>query len=147
MSKVKFCPKDGFPLVNVDGRWMCSAEFMDRCVGHEPLSDVVLRKGTVHLVFENGHEVPLLCPHCKSPLDIKNLDKYRRNMVGRRLMSMLHSEIPAEKEDQGVGEVYYRFTMEFSPKYKVGAYRVQHTALASVVKMRHPAGCPFRSRR
>jgi hypothetical protein len=134
-------------MVKIRGKWTCSAEFMDNCVGREPLSDVVLRKGTVYLVFENGHEVPLLCPHCEEPWDIEDLDKYRRQMVGRRLVSMLHSEIPAEGEDQGVGEVYYRFTMEFSPKYKVGAHRVQHTALASVVKMRHPARCPFRTRR
>jgi hypothetical protein len=84
----RLCKRDGFPLVKIDDRWECVAEYLDRCVGVQRIVDVTQRDEKIYHVFESGHELPLLCFYCDTPLLVENPRTERRHMRGRRLESM-----------------------------------------------------------
>jgi len=60
-SSYRTCKRDGFPMLEIDGRWECLAEYLDRCIGQQAIVDLIKRGKTFYYVFENGHELPLLC--------------------------------------------------------------------------------------
>jgi hypothetical protein len=82
------CPRDSFPLLRINGELECSAEYIDRCVGGHSVVDVVHHGPTTYYVFEDGHQVPLLCGCCGGPLSVTDLAKVRKQMQGRRLEAM-----------------------------------------------------------
>lgn len=82
------CERDEFPKVRIGGHWECVAEYLDRCLGQQRVVDMVQWQETTHLVFENGHELPALCPDCGQPVVYGHPERARRNMRGRRLESM-----------------------------------------------------------
>ncbi|MDI7276948.1 MAG: hypothetical protein QME94_13300, partial [Anaerolineae bacterium] len=82
------CERDGFPKLKIGGRWECVVEYLDRCLGQQQVVDLVLRGDTIWFVFENGHELPVLCPDCGNPIEFGNLESARRDIRGRRLESM-----------------------------------------------------------
>jgi hypothetical protein len=75
-------------MVKINGRWECAAEYLDRCLGQQPVVDLVQRGRTVYYVFENGHQLPMLCFCCGTPLVYDDLERSRRDMRGRRLEKM-----------------------------------------------------------
>jgi hypothetical protein len=44
------------------------AEYVEACSGNQKVSDVVLSDDTLYCVFENSHELPLLCYCCGEAL-------------------------------------------------------------------------------
>ena len=40
----RLCERDGFPLVKINGRWECVAEYLDRCVGGGELYQCDLKR-------------------------------------------------------------------------------------------------------
>jgi hypothetical protein len=136
-----FCPRDGFPLLKINGKLECSAEYIDRCVGGQAVVDVVLRGPTTYYVFENGHQVPLLCGCCGSSLSVPDLALERKQARGRRLESM--SMAPQVTED---GREYAVLCLEFS---KVGLFSKGLSLPVSfevAARLRHPVDCPYQKR-
>jgi hypothetical protein len=35
------CERDGFPMVKIQGRWECVAEYLDRCIGQQRVVDLI----------------------------------------------------------------------------------------------------------
>jgi hypothetical protein len=105
------CNKDGFPMVKIDGHLKCIVEYLDRCIGHRMVVNLVQHGKTIYCVFENGHEIPLLCFCCGEPLVYGNLEKARRDLLGRRLKRM--SIGPVILTD---GSKAMQFALEFSRK-------------------------------
>jgi hypothetical protein len=132
------CQKDGFPMVTIKGRLQCAAEYIDRCLGQQPVIDVIQRGQTIYYVFENGHELPLLCFCCATPLVTMDLAKARRNMQGRRLDSMAVGMVQHES-----GQEFLQFGLEFSGKGWRSKGVFVPVAPEVAVKMRHPPGCPY----
>ena len=102
------CERDGFPLVKINGRWECVAEYLDRCVGGQRIDDVIQRDGTFYYIFESGHELPLLCFCCGESLVVKSPKEDR----GRRLESM---SVGLVSLDDGTEEML-QFRLELSKK-------------------------------
>ncbi len=128
----RLCERDGFPLVKINGRWECVAEYLDRCVGGERIKDVVQRDDTFYYIFESGHELPLLCFCCGEPLVVKSPKKNR----GRRLESM--------SVEQGVlddGTEMLQFRLELSKGAGSSGIAVP-ISVQSAAQMIHPPGCP-----
>src|SRR5260221_4394180 len=128
----RFCQRDGFPLVQIQGRWHCVAEYVDRCLGQQAVVEVRQEHDTVYYVFENGHALPLLCCCCGTPLAFADLKQTRLDMRSRRLEAMSWQEAVLDN-----GQTVIEFILEFSPKGRLGQGSAIATALQSAVQLRH----------
>ena len=131
------CERDGFPKLRIDGRLQCVAEYLDRCIGRRQVVDLIKRGKTTYYVFENGHELPLLCSCCGEPLEFTDLERSRRDITGRRLeaMSVGTAQLPEGKE-------VIEFRLEFSKKGRLSK-KVSMTVTPEVARrLRHPTDCP-----
>ena len=131
------CERDGFPLVKINGRWECVAEYLDRCVGGQRIVDVIQRDGTIYYAFESGHELPLLCFCCDTPLLVENPKTERRQMRGRRLESMSVEPVLLRDDTEML-----QFRLELSKKRLEPLSRVVAVSVESAAQMHHPPGCP-----
>jgi hypothetical protein len=105
------CSRDGFPILTLKGRSECVAEYLDRHIGQQPVSDVIQRGKTTYYVFENGYELPMLCSCCDGPLMYQDIEATRQDMRGRRLEAMsIQTQV---LED---GREVEEFVLEFSKK-------------------------------
>lgn len=130
------CKRDGFPILKINGEERCLAEFVDACIGNQKVIDVVQRNGTLYYVFENRHEIPLLCYCCGEALECPDLHAERKHMRGRVLNAMTWS---LEELEDGQEAIDYR--LEFSSIYgEQGPWLVQ-TSTLSAERMRHPVTC------
>ncbi len=131
------CKHDGFPMVKVNGRLQCVAEYLDQCIGQKEVVDVVQRRQTTYYVFEDGHELPLLCFCCGSPLVIQNLEQFRSQILNRRLEGMSLND--ATLED---GTTMLQFELNFSKRWLSSSGLVDALSPLVAVHLRHPASCP-----
>ena len=53
-SGTPICAKDGFPKVEIAGRWQCVVEYLDHCIGGQCIVDLVKREDKVYYVFESA---------------------------------------------------------------------------------------------
>lgn len=142
MAQIKnpypLCEHDGFPMVNIKGQLQYAAEYIDRCVGQQPIIDVTQRGQTTYYVFENGHQLPLLCYCCARPLATVDLAETQHDMQGRRLDSMSVGTVYNESDEE-----LLQFRLEFSAKgwFSKGVFVPVAPEIA--VKMRHPSDCPY----
>lgn len=132
----RFCPHDSFPMVRIDNRWECIVEYLNSCIGQQPVTDVVQRGDITSYVFENAHELPLLCFCCGSLLVSPDLEREREDIRGRRLEAM--SWDTAEVSE---GKEAIEFHLEFSPKgiEREGIWVA--VALEVAARLKHPAHC------
>jgi hypothetical protein len=120
-------------MLQIDGRWECVAEYLDRYIGQQKVVDVVQRGKTVYYVFETDHELPMLCWCCGESLVVKDLESMRREMRGRRLESMSFG--PVTLED---GSELPQFVLEFSKKGWESHGLAEPVSPEVAVKLRHP---------
>lgn len=141
MAKTKrpypLCKRDGFPMVRIDGKLQCAAEYIDKCVGGEQVVDVIQEENTVYYVFETGHRLPLLCYCCGSPLAVVDLEQSRRKMRGRRLEGMLVEDVLLES-----GAMATQLSLDFSSKLLSSGGTVETLSPLVAAQMLHPATCP-----
>jgi hypothetical protein len=130
------CQRDGFPILILNGEPHCLAEFVNFCVGGQKISDVVLRNDTLYYVFENRHELPLLCYCCGQPLACQDLQSERRQMRGRKLHAMTW-----DMEELEDGRVVIDYRLEFSSKHEETEPLLVQTSALSADKMVHPVLC------
>jgi hypothetical protein len=135
---VRFCEKDGFPKVRIHGRWECVAEYLERCIGDQEVVDVVQRGDTVWYVFENGHELPMLCFCCGEPLTFTDLEGARQDMKGRRLQDM--SAAPGVLDD---GTEMVQFRLHYAGKAPSSEPISDAISIQAAARMRHPPDCPY----
>lgn len=128
-------------MVKINGRWQCAAEYLDRCIGQQRVVDVIRRARTTCYIFENEHELPLLCFCCGEPLITEDLEQVRRDMRGRRLEGMMVS--PVELED---GREIPGFELEFSKKGLFSDGRNVPLSPQVAARLRHPADCQRKKR-
>ena len=137
---LRTCERDGFPKVKIGANWECVAEYLDRCLGHRQVVDLVLRQDTTYIVFENGHELPVLCADCGRPMSYGNLDRARRGIRGRRLESMSWRITTLED-----GREFVQFDLEFSKKGLLSRRHHVTSPPEVAAHLRHPAHCPWRA--
>jgi len=130
------CERDGFPVLNINGESHCLAEFVNFCIDGQKVTDVVLRNETLYYVFENRHEIPLLCYCCGEPLACPDLQAEKRRMRGRKLQAMTWD---LEELEDGLNVIDYQ--LEFSPKYGETKPLMVQTSTLSADKMVHPILC------
>jgi hypothetical protein len=136
------CERDGFPMLKINGRWECVAEYLDRCIGQQRVVDLVQRGKTVYYVFENGHELPMLCFCCGRPLVYNDLAGSRRDMRGRRLESMAVDTVTTQE-----GKEILQFRLEFSKKGLLSRRVSMPIAVKAAARLKHPDHCPYGRKR
>jgi hypothetical protein len=135
------CERDGFPMVTINGRLECSAEFINRCVGEQPVVDMIRRGKTPYYVFENGHELPLLCSCCGGPLSVDDLEEERNATRGWRLRGM-----SIGTQTLRDGSQVQELNLEFSKGGILSRIVQVPVAFEVAARMRHPADCPYGKR-
>jgi len=124
-------------MLKIKGRWQCVAEYLDRCIGQQRVVDLIEQGDTVYTVFENGHELPMLCFCCGTPLEYKDLEQSRRDMRGRRLEAMSVDMVTVED-----GSKVLQFGLEFSGKGLLSQGVYIPVAVEAAARLRHPDHCP-----
>ncbi len=135
------CAQDGSPMLIIHGRWECVSEYLDRCVGMKTVVDMIQRGKTVYHVFEDGHELPLLCFCCGESLEFDDLEKSREDMRGRKLESMSWEQVPLDN-----GAEACQFRLEFSGKTSSSLGTYMPVSVKAAAQLRHPAHCSQRLR-
>ena len=135
------CKRDGFPMLEINGRWECVAEYLDRCIGQQRVVDVTQRGKTFYHVFENGHELPMLCFCCGRPLVYDDLERSRRDMRGRRLEAMSFDMVTVRD-----GSEVLQFRLEFSRKGLLSPGVCVPVAVEVAARLRHPDHCPYKGK-
>lgn len=130
------CERDGFPILEINGEQRCLAEFVDACIGGQKVTDVILRNDTLYYVFENRHELPLLCYCCGEALACPDLRAERKHMRGRVLQGMTW-----DLEELEDGRVVIDYQLEFTSKYGEEGPLMVQTSTLSADRMRHPVTC------
>ena len=130
------CERDGFPVLNINGEPHCLAEFINFCIGGKKIVDVILRNDTLYYVFENRHELPLLCYCCGEPLACSDLQSVKNHMRGRKLQAMTW-----DMEELEDGRNVINYQLEFSSKYGETEPLLVQTSTLSADKMVHPILC------
>ena len=138
VNEPRICEKDGFPKVRIGGRWECVAEYLERCIGSQHVVDVVRRGDTVYYVFENGHELPMLCFCCGEPLDFPDLEPARQDMSGRHLVDM--SVVPGELSD---GTEMLQFRLHYAKAGPGSEPIVDAISTRAAPRLKHPPDCPY----
>lgn len=130
------CENDGFPMLKIHGNLHCVGEYLDRCIGGKEVVDLIRRGKTTYYVFEDGHELPMLCFCCGNPLLHQSLAQARRQMCGRRLESMSFSVGKVAS-----GREVIEFKLEFSKKGWLSLKTDRVVAPEVAARLRHPTSC------
>ena len=138
--KIIPCKNDGFPSIIIDNSRQCVAEYLNRCIGHKKITDVVTQDNGLVYIFENGHELPIFCYCCDTPIEIEDLAYSKEKVLGRHLHSMSWDYAP---DDNGEDQV--KFFLELAKdhdKEDDDDYIVSvSTSLKSAQKLIHPEIC------
>jgi len=63
------CSEHDCPMIQVDDETVCALEYVDEHLGGKQVKDlVVVEDGLITVLFDDDHELPLLCPHCGDPI-------------------------------------------------------------------------------
>ncbi len=135
LSSYPLCPDDGFPLIWVNGKLVCSVETLDGCVGGKKVVDVVRRGRRVWYVFEDGHQLPLLCGCCGNALEFSDITGHRQQMIGRHLSQMGMETMVIKEEDRE----YDQLILEFHEAGPFSQPLQMDVAFESIAAMRHPS--------
>lgn len=90
----RFCPRDGFPLVDIDDELHCSAEYADWLIGGQRVIGISEEPDGITLLFANGRTIPLTKPASGEPLVARSgmLPHLRQLLMGRTLEGFRHGE-------------------------------------------------------
>jgi hypothetical protein len=104
------CSEHGCPMIQIGNDYVCVFEYVDSCIGNQQVVDVITDIGagsteTDLLVFENGWQLPLLCPACGGPIQTCDEEgdatAFLEAIVGLYLTAL--SYLPAEGSESPEG--------------------------------------------
>ena len=135
------CERDGFPVLRLNGREQCLGEFIEECLQLKKVSDMVLRNGVFYYVFEDGHQLPMLCSCCDNPLLVNDLDASRKKWVGRQLKNILCDTLE-------IGEITLvdNLQLQFTRRFLEFKRAENVLSLLSAQKIIHPSSCTNKHR-
>jgi len=124
-------------MLRMDGKLQCASRYLDRCLGKKRIAEVRQEGECVYLVFEDGHQLPLLCGCCGEPLEFKGVEALERRYKNRRLLSFSDA-----REGTSYDDVWPVVVLTFS-----GVGELPGIAWESAARIHHPPDCPARRRK
>lgn len=141
LSSYPLCPNDSYPLIMIDDELTCCFEALNRCLGHKEVVDVIKRGKTAYYVFNDGHELPLICGCCGQSLQIDDLAGALAEVRGRKLTGMFMETNIIEDEDRE----YEELVLEFSKQGLFSKPMQLPVAFEVAAGLRHPSPAGSRS--
>jgi hypothetical protein len=90
------CAEHDCPLLEVDGEYVCILEYVDDHLGGKQVKDlIVIEDGLISILFDDDHELPLLCPHCGDAIDVDE-DEFLDEMADLYLVALQY--VPADPQ-------------------------------------------------
>ena len=135
LSSYPLCPNDGYPLIMVNDELTCCFEALNHCLGQREVVNVIKRGKTAYYVFNDGHELPLLCGCCGQSLQIDDLAGALEEIRGRKLIGMFMETSIIEAEDRE----YESLILEFSKRGLFSKPMRLPVAFEVAAGLRHPS--------
>jgi hypothetical protein len=118
-----------------------SSDELVRCISPSAIAEVVKRGATIYYIFDDGHELPLLCACCGEPLVLAHdVITETRLMRGRRLTNTFVTMEHLADEPPRLTLV-----LEFDRDLRAAPETVG-VPLDIATHLRHPPECPYRPR-
>jgi len=94
LQQEDFCPRDGFPIIEIDGQRRCSVEYADGLIGGQKIIGIAEHPAGITLLFANGRAMPLTEPGSGEPLVARAgmLPDLRALLIGRTIEGFRHGE-------------------------------------------------------
>ncbi len=132
------CQNDGFPMLEINGRLECVAEYLEECLAFKTITDLNEKDKTISILFNDGHELPLLCPCCGEVLSIEDIEAERIQLSDSQLES-----ITIEILDHGDGREFIHLILWFLKKTNSHNPTFGLALSLNVAKtLQHPDSCP-----
>jgi hypothetical protein len=140
ISRAKLCPRDGFPIVEIDGQLHCSVEYADGLIGGQRVLRARERDGYLYLEFEAGTSIPLTCPCCGGRLHLRSMsfDQLGAMLSGRALEGFRHGEWVGRGRGAGRHPI---FALQFAGEEDLSARTIQ-VHLVSVQRIENGSAKP-----
>jgi hypothetical protein len=104
------CAEHDCPTILVGGEYVCALEHVDAHLGGSQVKDlVVVEDGLITLLFEDDHELPLLCPHCGDPIGTDE-DELLDELTGLYLVALEY--VPADPDADEYEGVEFLFASD-----------------------------------
>lgn len=97
-------------MLLIDDEYVCLLEYVDEHLGGGQVKDlVVVEDGLITLLFDDDHELPLLCPHCGDPIDVDE-DEFLNDMAGLYLVALQY--VPPDPEADEYESIEFLFAAD-----------------------------------
>ncbi len=118
------CPDDGFPLVELNGKYVCSAEHADARIGGRRIVTTTIRNGYLYLEFDNQTSIPLTCPCCGGQLHLRQIspEQLGQLLAGRTVEGFRHGQWVSHDQS---GAKHPIFAIQFSGEEDVNTRTMQ----------------------
>jgi len=104
------CAEHDCPMIQIDDEVVCALEHIDAHLGGSQVKDlVVVEEGLISVLFEDDHELPLLCPHCGDPIGM-NEDALLDEIAGLYLVALEY--VPSDPEADEYEGVEFLFASD-----------------------------------
>ena len=86
-QKPLLCAHDNLPIIDLGGDTTCIGEYIFAHLFNTTVTDLI-PEPVLTLVFQNGHTMPLLCPHCGKSLHINDEDILLNTLNGLAIIDL-----------------------------------------------------------
>jgi len=104
-----WCSEHNCPMIDVGGDcYACLFDYVNERVGMRRVTDVVNDADGATLIFENGVELPLICPCCDKAIHATGGESLLKEVNGFRLETLAYAE--ESKDEKNYGALILGFT-------------------------------------
>lgn len=101
------CGEHQCPMITVGENYCCVIEYTNDLIGAQQVTSVIpgLDETPTRLVFANGRALPLLCPDCGEPLQIKD-GEFADGVAGLYLFALAYVPPSGDTPEGGMELVF-----------------------------------------
>ncbi|HLF28060.1 MAG TPA: hypothetical protein VJG32_17125 [Anaerolineae bacterium] len=104
------CAEHDCPMFLIEGEYVCILEYVDEHLGGKQVKDlVVVEGGLITILFDDNHELPLLCPHCGEPVSADE-DEFLDEISDLYLVALQY--VPADGEEEEYEGIEFLFAAD-----------------------------------
>ncbi len=106
-----WCSEHNCPMIDVGGDcYACLFDYVNERVGMRRVTDVVNDADRARLIFENGVELPLICPCCDKAIHATGGESLLKEVNGFRLETLEYAHGESQDKKKRYGLLLLGFT-------------------------------------